>query len=141
MFWNTRETKGSFLFPDQQGSVWLSEEVVSNLTHFVIEYTEIRFWKSSARALKKTRKITVPFLFPDQQGSGSATKGVFTYFFWVLLQPFRGNPEYHDVADLPYNSSCLNDIKTDRTDMRSLSKFFFKSYVEIGFLKNVVKFL
>jgi len=57
----------------------------------------------------------------DQQGSGSATKGVFTYFFWVLLQPFRGNPEYHDVADLPYNSSCLNDIKTDRTDMRSLS--------------------
>ena len=25
----------------------------------------------------------------DQRGSGSATTGVFTYFSWVLLQPFR----------------------------------------------------
>jgi hypothetical protein len=38
--------------------------------------------------------------FSDQQGSGMATAGVYTYFFWVLLQPFRGNPEYKDVADL-----------------------------------------
>ena len=91
-----------------------------------------------SRVFWKTRQTKVSFLFPDQQGSGSATKGVFTYFFWVLLQPFRGNPEYHDVADLPYNSSCLNDIKTDRTDMRSLSKFFFSShiYVEIDFLRQ-----
>ena len=61
----------------------------------------------------------------DQQGSGTATAGVFTYFFWVLLQPFRGNPEYRDVADLPYNSTCLNSIRTMHTDMKSLSKCFF----------------
>ena len=60
---------------------------------------------------------------PDQQGSGKATAGVFTYFFWVLLQPFRGNPEYRDVADLPYNSTCLENIKDQTTDMKSLSKY------------------
>ena len=59
-------------------------------------------------------------MFSDQQGSGIATSGVFTYFFWVLLQPFRGNPEYKDVADLPYNSSCLTRIATDQTDIKSL---------------------
>ena len=63
------------------------------------------------------------FYFSDQQGSGTATKGVFTYFFWVLLQPFRGNPEYHDVADLPYNSTCLEKINSENTDMKSLSKY------------------
>ena len=52
-----------------------------------------------------------------------ATAGVFTYFFWVLLQPFRGNPEYKDVADLPYDSACLNKIATDQTDIRTLSEF------------------
>ena len=51
-----------------------------------------------------------------------ATAGVFTYFFWVLLQPFRGNPEYKDVADLPYDSTCLNKIATDQTDIRTLSE-------------------
>ena len=39
--------------------------------------------------------------------TGSSTGGIFTYFFWVLLQPFRGNPDYDTVADLPYDSSCL----------------------------------
>ena len=63
-------------------------------------------------------------IFADQQGSGIATAGVFTYFFWVLLQPFRGNPEYRDVADLPYNSTCLTEIQTSHTDMTSLSKPF-----------------
>ena len=52
-----------------------------------------------------------------------ATSGVYTYFFWVLLQPFRGNPEYKDVADLPYDSGCLNKIATEQTDIKSLSKF------------------
>jgi hypothetical protein len=51
-----------------------------------------------------------------------ATAGVYTYFFWVLLQPFRGNPEYKDVADLPYDSSCLNNIATQQTDIKSLGK-------------------
>lgn len=58
----------------------------------------------------------------DQQGSGIATAGVFTYFFWVLLQPFRGNPEYRDVADLPYNSTCLQGITSHHTDISTLSR-------------------
>ena len=65
---------------------------------------------------------------PDQQGSGKATAGVFTYFFWVLLQPFRANPEYRDVADLPYNSTCLENIKDQTTDMKSLSKYIVFFY-------------
>ena len=63
------------------------------------------------------------FLFSsDQQGSGMATAGVFTYFFWVLLQPFRGNPEYRDVADLPYNGTCLETINAKSTNHDTLSK-------------------
>ncbi len=65
----------------------------------------------------------VSFIFnmaSDQQGSGSATAGVFTYFFWVLLQPFRGNPEYKDVADLPYNATCLSEISSQQTDINTL---------------------
>ena len=64
------------------------------------------------------------FLFSsDQQGSGMATAGVFTYFFWVLLQPFRGNPEYRDVADLPYNGTCLETINAKSTNHDTLSKY------------------
>jgi len=60
------------------------------------------------------------FLYLDHQGS--ATKGVFTYFFWVLLQPFRGNPDYEDVAELPYNSTCLAGIKSGSADIATLGK-------------------
>ena len=128
----TRQIKVPFLFPDQQG--WWQFQIWCIYTHDFDIYYILKI--KGACIEEKTCQIIVPFLFPDQQGSGSATKGVFTYFFWVLLQPFRGNPEYHDVADLPYNSSCLNDIKTDRTDMRSLSKFlsshmFNNQYVTI----------
>ena len=62
-------------------------------------------------------------MLTDQQGHSTATVGVFSYFSWVLLQPFRGNPEYADVADLPYNSTCLLEINTMNTDMKSLSKY------------------
>ncbi len=65
-----------------------------------------------------------------QQGSGTATKGVFTYFFWVLLQPFRGNPEYQDVADLPYNSTCLSEIPTAEADINTLSEFTKRTSLE-----------
>ena len=61
--------------------------------------------------------------FTDLEGSGKATAGVFQYFSWVLLQPFRGNPEYSDVADLPYDTTCLTKIQNEHTDMKSLSKF------------------
>ena len=71
----------------------------------------------------------------DQQGSGTATAGVFTYFFWVLLQPFRGNPEYRDVADLPYNATCLNNIDTHSTNMKTISKYFMcKRYTLTDYL-------
>jgi hypothetical protein len=53
---------------------------------------------------------------------------VFTYFFWVLLQPFRGNPEYKDVADLPYDSSCLTKIASDQTDIKTLGKIYIKKF-------------
>ena len=72
---------------------------------------------------KRVKEFLLFISSPDQQGSGKATAGVFTYFFWVLLQPFRANPEYRDVADLPYNSTCLENIKDQTTDMKSLSKY------------------
>ena len=58
----------------------------------------------------------------ERNGTGLATSGVFQYFFWVLLQPFRGNPEYRDVADLPYNSSCLANIRSKHTNIKTLGK-------------------
>ena len=63
------------------------------------------------------------YIFAERNGTGLATSGVFQYFFWVLLQPFRGNPEYQDVADLPYNSSCLASIKSRHTNMKKLSEW------------------
>lgn len=38
---------------------------------------------------------------------------MFTYFSWVLLQPFRGNPEYKDVASMPYKTECLEGIASN----------------------------
>ena len=29
------------------------------------------------------------------------------YLHFVLFQPFRGNPDYDKVANLPYDSRCL----------------------------------
>ncbi len=74
----------------------------------------------------------VLFLCVDQQGAGIVTAGVFTYFFWVLLQPFRGNPEYKDVADLPYNSSCLTRISSEYTDMKTLGKNHFALFGKLA---------
>ena len=45
-----------------------------------------------------------------------ATAGVFQYFFWVLLQPFRGYPTYKDVAIESYNGTCLGKIDKSQTD-------------------------
>ena len=51
-----------------------------------------------------------------------ATAGVFQYFFWVLLQPFRGYPTYKQVAEAAYNSTCLEKIDKTQTDMNELGK-------------------
>ena len=51
-----------------------------------------------------------------------ATAGVFQYFFWVLLQPFRGYPTYKQVAESAYSSSCLEKIDKSQTDMKELGK-------------------
>ena len=48
------------------------------------------------------------------------TSGVFTYFFWVLLQPFRGYPKYEDVMENSYNATCLERINNAQTDMKTL---------------------
>merc|ERR1719239_1670624 len=48
---------------------------------------------------------------------GASTNGIFTYFFWVLLQPFRGNPDYDKVADLPYDTHCLSNLANDREEV------------------------
>ena len=73
----------------------------------------------------KVSFFSFPNSFTDLEGSGKATAGVFQYFSWGLLQPFRGNPEYSDVADLPYDTTCLTKIQNEHTDMKSLSKFPF----------------
>jgi hypothetical protein len=28
----------------------------------------------------------------------------------VFVQPFRGNPDYDKVADLPYDTGCLSSL-------------------------------
>ena len=61
-----------------------------------------------------------PFL--DTGKSVTATAGVFQYFFWVLLQPFRGYPTYKQVAEAAYNSTCLEKIDKTQTDMNELGK-------------------
>ena len=62
------------------------------------------------------------YLQDFEQDSGSSTGGVFTYFFWVLLQPFRGNPNYDTVADLPYSTSCLSELTStnDKINVKSI---------------------
>ena len=70
----------------------------------------------------------VSFMFNYLQdielNSGSSTGGVFTYFFWVLLQPFRGNPNYDTVADLPYSTDCLTELTEagDNINVKSIGK-------------------
>ena len=54
-----------------------------------------------------------------------ATAGVFQYFFWVLLQPFRGYPTYKEVVEAAYNSSCLQTIDKSQTDMKELGEQLF----------------
>ena len=58
----------------------------------------------------------------DTGKSVTATAGVFQYFFWVLLQPFRGYPTYKQVAEAAYNSTCLEKIDKTQTDMNELGK-------------------
>ena len=66
----------------------------------------------------------VPYTkFLDTQGTGVATAGVFQYFFWVLLQPFRGVPTYKDVAIKSYNPTCLENIDKSQTDMKELGTY------------------
>lgn len=55
-----------------------------------------------------------------EPGTGMATSGVFTYFFWVLLQPFRGVPTINDVMEESYNATCLEDIRNTQTDLKTL---------------------
>merc|ERR550517_1748697 len=57
------------------------------------------------------------YLQDSEMASGSSTGGIFTYFFWVLLQPFRGNPDYDKVADLPYDTHCLSNLANDREEV------------------------
>ena len=63
----------------------------------------------------------VSFMFNYLQdfelNSGSSTGGVFTYFFWVLLQPFRGNPNYDEVTNLPYDTSCITKLLANKSEI------------------------
>ena len=70
----------------------------------------------------KPRDIYILTKNIDTQGTGMATAGVFQYFFWVLLQPFRGYPTYKQVAESAYSSSCLEKIDKSQTDMKELGK-------------------
>merc|ERR1719270_1409577 len=69
---------------------------------------------------------------------GSSTHGVFTYFFWVLLQPFRGNPNYDTVANLPYDSKCLAGLTTgqDEINIKSISKCRMETMYDTACMNN-----
>ena len=70
--------------------------------------------------------------------AGSATGGVFTYFFWVLLQPFRGNPDYDTVADLPYDTSCLTKMTENRQEVhiKSITKCRMETMYDTSCMLN-----
>ena len=34
-----------------------------------------------------------------------------------LFQPFRGNPDYDRVADLPYDSNCLKNVASSAAEI------------------------
>merc|ERR1719481_2347767 len=65
---------------------------------------------------------------------GSSTSGIFTYFFWVLLQPFRGNPDYDRVADLPYNTNCLTSLTAahDEINIKSITKCRMETMYDVS---------
>ena len=48
---------------------------------------------------------------------GASTNGIFTYFFWVLLQPFRGNPNYDEVTNLPYDTACISKLLANKSEI------------------------
>ena len=60
---------------------------------------------------------------------GASTNGIFTYFFWVLLQPFRGNPDYDEVTDLPYDTNCLARLLVNKPqiNVNSISTCMIKT--------------
>ena len=71
--------------------------------------------------VSKLKYVRFQIKFTDTtRGTGMATAGVFQYFFWVLLQPFRGYPTYKDVAIESYNGTCLGKIDKSQTDMKEL---------------------
>ena len=41
-----------------------------------------------------------------------------------ILQPFRGNPDYDTVADLPFDTSCLEKLtrNTEEIHIKSINK-------------------
>ena len=41
-----------------------------------------------------------------------------------MFQPFRGNPDYDKVADLPYDSHCLSSLMrgSDEVNVKSIDK-------------------
>ena len=83
-------------------------------------FTHLMFVKTTSSPqnfITNTKGIT------DTQGTGMATAGVFQYFFWVLLQPFRGYPTYKQVVESAYNSSCIERIDKSQTDMKELGKY------------------
>ena len=51
------------------------------------------------------------------EAEGASTNGIFTYFFWVLLQPFRGNPGYDEVTNLPYDTACLTKLLENKSEI------------------------
>jgi len=50
-------------------------------------------------------------------GKASSTIRIFKYFFWVMLQPFRANPDYDKVADLPYDTECLTSLAAQSSEI------------------------
>ena len=45
-------------------------------------------------------------------------------FYLLIFQPFRGNPDYDKVADLPYDTSCLSSLANgmDKINIKDIAK-------------------
>ena len=54
------------------------------------------------------------------------------------LSTIRGNPEYKDVASMPYKTECLEGIATNETDLHTLGECasdLYKQQVQAGLLE------
>ena len=60
---------------------------------------------------------------------------------FVLLQPFRGNPDYDKVANLPYDSRCLTGLTQgqEEINIRSISRCRMETMYDTACMNDKVR--